>query len=109
MIRVIGKTFILDTDNTSYIFRILPTGQAEHLHYGGKVRLEKESDAEVLTEKHVFEPGNSIVYDKDHKEYSLEDMRLEMSSYGKGDIREPFVEVVHADGNRNCDFIYDSY
>ena len=51
----------------------------------------------MLREKHAFAPGNTNIYDQDHPQYSLEDMRLEMSSYGKGDIREPFVEVVHAD------------
>lgn len=29
-----------------------------------------------------------------------------MSSYGKGDIREPFVEIVHADGGRTSDFLF---
>lgn len=38
---------------------------------------------------------------------SLEDVCLEMSSYGKGDIREPFIEVVHADGSFTSDFLFD--
>ena len=36
-------------------------------------------------------------------------MKLEMSSYGKGDIREPFVELVYPDGSRTSDFVYKGY
>ena len=57
----------------------------------------------------MFAPGNTNVYDAEHSAFSLEDMRLEMSSYGKGDIREPFVELVHADGSMTSDFLYDTY
>lgn len=40
----------------------------------------------------MFAPGNVNICEKEHAGFSLEDVRLEMSSYGKGDIREPFVE-----------------
>ncbi len=30
-----------------------------------------------------------------------------MSSYGKGDIREPFVEILHGDGSFTSDFRYE--
>jgi alpha-galactosidase len=29
-----------------------------------------------------------------------------MSSYGKGDIREPFIEITYADGSTTCDFLF---
>lgn len=57
----------------------------------------------------MFQPGNSVVYDSEHDNYTLEDVCLEMSSYGKGDIREPFVKLVYEDGSFSSDFIYDSY
>ncbi len=103
-----NNLWILETENTSYIFSTLPTGQLEHLHYGKKLYIEEKEDAEVLREKHVFQPGNSVVYDQSHLEYSLEDMRLEMSSFGKGDIREPFVEIEHGDGGFTNDFVFKS-
>lgn len=34
MIRKEKDYFILDTDHTTYCFRVLPTGQLEHLYYG---------------------------------------------------------------------------
>ena len=47
-----------------------------------------------------------MAYDKDFSDVCLEDMKLEMSGYGKGDIRAPFVEIAHEDGSRTCDFVY---
>lgn len=109
MIRNMGTVFVLDTEHTTYCIKVLPTGQLEHLYYGEKIEIDSEEEAEVLSEKHTFAPGNTNVYDNEHKNYSLEDMRLEMSSYGKGDIREPFVEIVHADGGMTSDFTYEKY
>lgn len=106
MIRRLKDSFLLDTTHTTYCFRVLETGHLEHLYYGRKITLREEKDLEVLTEKHTFAPGNTTVYDDNHKEFSLEDMRLEVSSYGKGDIREPFLEVVHGDGSYTSDFLF---
>lgn len=106
MINVSDNIFVLNTKDTTYVFGILPTGQPEHLYYGRKITV---ADASGLREKHVFQPGNSVVYDSEHDNYTLEDVCLEMSSYGKGDIREPFVKLVYEDGSFSSDFIYDSY
>lgn len=108
MIRQFGDTFVLDTDHTTYCFRKLETGQLEHLYYGRKLYLTCEQDADALTEKHAFAPGNTCIYDQEHPQYSLEDMRLEMSAYGKGDIREPFIGIRHADGGVTSDFVYEA-
>lgn len=109
MIQVWNKTFVFDTKNTTYCFRVLETGQLEHLYYGRKLVITEEEDTASLAEKHAFAPGNTVLYDNEHTQYSLEDMRLEMSSLGKGDIREPFVEIVYHDGGRTSDFVYESY
>ena len=98
-----GKTFVLSTEHTTYAFRVLETGQLEHLYYGKHITLD---DNRALTEKHAFGPGNSIAYDNDHPNICLEDIRLEMSAIGKGDIREPMIEVSCADGSTTLDFVY---
>ena len=105
MIRRIDDSFVLDTAHTTYAFSVLPTGQLEHLYYGKKIHFSKE----MLSEKHAFPPGNTNQYDSENKNFSLEDMRLEMSAYGKGDIREPMVEIVHADGSYTSDFVYKGF
>ena len=109
MIRKIKDFFVLDTNETTYCFRVMNTGHLEHLYYGRKINIAEASDMEALVEQHAFAPGNMNVYNNENKEFSLEDMRLEMSSFGKGDIREPFIEVVHSDGSYTSDFIYMDY
>ncbi|MBQ4257591.1 MAG: alpha-galactosidase [Clostridia bacterium] len=100
------SAFILETDNTSYIFSVLPSGHLEQLYYGKRIRVTDSGAIEALSEKRAFEPGNTIAYSKDHSALVLEDTLLEMSSTGKGDIREPFLEIIHHDGSRTGDFLF---
>ena len=102
MIQQINNSFVLNTKNTTYAFGLLETGQLEHYYYGKRIHFSKAA----LMEKHEFSPGNTNQYDKEHLKYTLEDMRLEMSAYGKGDIREPLVEIIHSDGSFTSDFVY---
>lgn len=108
MIREYNQNYVLETDNTTYCFRVLPTGHLEHLYYGRKITLTDDEDMKALVEKHTFMPGNTNAYNQENTTFSLEDIRLEMSSYGKGDIREPFIEVIHADGSYTSDFLFES-
>ena len=106
MIRnVKNELFILDTKHTTYAFRVLPTGHLEQLYYGAHITIGEE--AAGLSERHAFPPGNTALYDDEEKRYTLEDMRLEMSWPGKGDLREPAVTVRHADGGRTSDFVFE--
>ena len=101
--------FVLDTAGTTYAFRILPTGQPEQLYFGRRAEIGDEAALAALAQKHAFAPGNTVTYDGEHPEYSLEDICLEFSSLGKGDLREPLLELVLPDGSRSADFVYDSY
>ncbi len=107
MIHKYDRCFVLETGNTTYCFRIMKTGHLEHLYYGRKITVTSDEDAEALVERHAFAPGNTSVYNSENMNFSLEDIRLEMSSYGKGDIREPFIEVIHADGSLTSDFLFE--
>ena len=110
MIQENNQIFVLHTKKTTYAFRVTETGHLEHLYYGRKITVRNTKEGVLsLVEKHAFQPGNSNVYTQENMNFSLEDMCLEMSSYGKGDIREPFIEVVHADGSYTSDFVYDSF
>lgn len=98
--------FILDTAHTTYAMKVLDSGHVEHLYYGRKIHMD---DADGLTEQHEFAPGTTSVYSPENGNFSLDDMRLEMSSYGKGDLREAFLEIVNADGSMTSDFLYSGY
>ena len=106
MIRRLGNVFVLDTPNTTYAFGVIPSGQLEHLYYGERITIDTEEEAAVLAEKRLSLPGNAVAYSPEHSNLSLEVIRLEMSGGGKGDIREPFIEVTHADGSYTSDFVF---
>ena len=113
MIKRIENLFLLETKNTSYLFHVLPSGHLEHIHYGSKITINTLEDsnsgslAACMTEKQAFCPGNSIGYSKEYPMLSLEDRMQEMSSLGKGDIREPFIELTYSDGSSTCDFLFE--
>ena len=107
MVERTDNLFCLQTVNTTYLFRVLETGHMEHLYYGPTLGTVLPADAEALSEKRAFEAGNMITYDAEHKSLTLEDLRLEVSGCGKGDLREPFVELLFTDGSRTTDFLYE--
>ena len=101
--------FILNTAKTTYAFKVMETGQLEHLYYGKKITVTESEDVEPLREKFAFPTGNTCAYDQEHLNITLENVCLEMSSYGKGDIWEPFIEVTHKDGSITSDFVFEKY
>ena len=107
MIRRLASVFVLDTLHTTYVFKAHASGHLEHLYYGEKIQIESETESSVLVEKRACLSGNAVCYSPAYPTLCLEDMRLEMSSHGKGDIREPFIEVTHADGRFTSDFLFE--
>ncbi len=128
MIYADGKLFLLQTENISYMFRLTESGHLEHLHFGGSLiskedyaRMKDEIDleskdkeilrktADAIAPKHFFGGGNMNYYSDEHSSIFLEQLCLEHSSFGKGDIREPMVELTYADGSSTVDFTYHDY
>ena len=104
MIMIEKNLYALHTRHTSYVFCVMESGHPEHLYYGRRIHAQQT----VMMEKRAFLPGNTIAYDSSFENLSLEDCCLEMSSYGKGDIREPFIETEYADGSTTADFLFES-
>lgn len=116
MIIVKDNIFVLTTPKSSYMFQLLDSGQLEHLYYGSSLgdyshftAEELREEADALSEKREFPAGNMTAYDQGHLSLSLEDLRQEMSSYGKGDIRDPFIKLIFPDGSRSADFLFSDY
>lgn len=107
MIKENNLTFELSTHNTTYAFRVTESGHLEHLYYGRRITLGNHTEA--LKENHASNPNSTIMYSPEYAPLALEDICLEMSSYGKGDIREPFIEVEHEDGSVTSDFLYKEH
>ena len=110
MILIKDGKFALQTQNTTYAFDTLSTGHLEHLYYGARIDFKDDlKEFEVIKPKREFGPGNTISYDEEHFSFAPEDTCFEVSSTGKGDLRSPFVSVIHQDGSRTSDFIYESH
>ncbi|MCI5523542.1 MAG: alpha-galactosidase [Spirochaetia bacterium] len=106
MIQTENNVFVLSTKNTTYAFRKNETGHLEHLYYGRKITVK---NCEAIREKYAFAPANSTMYSTEYPNFTLENVCLEFSSYGKGDYWEPFVEILHEDGNVTNDFLFESF
>ena len=128
MIYADGNVFLLQTRNTTYMFRRTDSGHLEHLHFGGSLFSEQDYDrmkdeidletddkelidklAHAIAPKHAFGGGNMNYYSDEHQNTCLELLGLEFSSFGKGDIREPMVEIVYPDGSTTVDFLFYDY
>lgn len=112
MILKTDNLFMLNTADTTYMCAADDNGLLMHLYYGP--RLAKPCDEQEtanlvrsLKRKYCHDYGTAINYNKESS-LTLEDLPLEISSVGKGDMREPGIILVYADGSRTSDYIYDS-
>ena len=103
MISYNGGTFRLDTQNTSYIFRVTAFGHLETIHYG---ELLHDQPLEALLLKHTAMVGSTVAYDAADPLYSLDTLSLEWSGIGKGDYRHTPAEIRMPDGSFVTDFQY---
>lgn len=98
------QEFHLSTADTSYIFRVMETGQLEHLYYGRQIPQMERYD--FLYEKcNGF--GLSVAYDQKHQSTPLENIQLEYSAYGKGDYKAPALQTMAEDGCFFSDFKFE--
>lgn len=98
--------FKISTKDLNYIFRVLPTGQLEHLHFGKKL---VDKSYEAFQSKITAGAGSTIDYVEGQEKSSIDLMTLEYSGIGKGDFRLAPIEVKMPDKTFVSDFVYDSY
>ncbi len=104
MIEFKSPYFLLETKDLSYIFKLLPTGHLEHLHFGAKVL---ESDLSELHTKLTAKARGVIDYHQEEgKDIPLDLLPLEYSSFGKGDFKLTPIEIKMPDSTFVCDFAY---
>lgn len=95
--------FHLRTEHSSYMFRVTPQGQLEHLHYGAPVR---DADADALALKRTMPYGDSVLYPGGGAAYCLDVLPQEWSGAGRGDYRPSPIEFVTDSGSWTADFEY---
>ena len=105
MISIDHNLFHIQTKSTSYVFRVEPAGHLEHLHYAARVHLSPMAE-DALKQKHSSLPSATICYSEETPCLSMELLRGEISSLGKGDYGEPLLELSFPNGAQTCDFLY---
>ena len=106
MIRYDNGIFFLNTNKTSYIFRITDRGHPEHIYYGSRL---DDPDVASLELKRTAAVGGTVVYDESDPMYCLDILPLEWSGIGKGDFRQSPCELKMPDGTFVTDFVYQSH
>jgi len=100
------KVFYLNTENSSYIFRVTEFNHLESIYYGISV---PTGEIESLRLKHTVPIGSSVAYSPENDIYSLDNLTLEYSGIGKGDYRHSPIEICMPDSTYVCDFVYRSH
>lgn len=98
------KTFYLETDNSSYVLRILPTGMLQHVYYGARIARDDLCEHHLFVERELCPAvtlGETVS--------SPACIPQEYPCSGRGDFREPALVVQTADGRRVNELCYYSH
>jgi len=107
MISVQDHIFWLETQCTSYIFRVNEHAHAEHVYYGAKI---DRGPIDSLLLKRTVQTGSCVLYAaKEDDYYCLDNVLLEWSGVGCGDYRQTPAEIRLSDGTYRTDFQYESH
>ena len=101
MIEIKNEYLRLDTENTTYLMKILPTGHVENVYYGSKFA---ETDYAFIEERNLFGCG-PVVTAENYAMYP-DSKSLEYSTRGRGDFREPSI-LVNCDGDSVNEFLFE--
>lgn len=99
------RIFHLQTDHTSYIFTILPTGELGQLYYGNRIPVKADYPNLATREWHNDTPS----FSEDLNDVQPELLKQEYASFGKGDFRDPAYQVTMANGSSISGFQFDHY
>ena len=105
MIRVDSNLFHISTEHSSYIMRVLDTGQLENVHYGA--RIDDVTGLEYVPESFDMNIGTVPYLDEDHPHHFLARFMPEYPPSGSGDTREGALSVSYGDGLSMLSLLYD--
>ena len=109
-----NKTFLINTENSTYAMMIIPYDRLYHLYYGDRV-----NDSEDLA---YLRNNAGAGRDSSYPEVTYDDyenvgvgkfgpwaMRHEYSTYGLGDFRTAALSPEFANGSRNASLVYEKH
>lgn len=99
------KEFHLYNQDISYILGVLENGQIGQIYYGKRL-----NDSDSF--RHLIEYGIKDMAPcafEGNRLFSMEYLRQEYPSYGRGDMRYPAYGLLQTDGSRVSEFTYEGY
>ena len=99
------RLFHLETENSSYVFRVLENQQLQHLYYGKRIHVKENYGNLASYQTRGFE----VSYTADEERIQLSMIPNEYAAYGKGDFRHPAYQVQDATGSRITELKYKGY
>lgn len=99
------RLFHLETEKSSYIFRVLENQQLQHLYYGKRIHVKENYGNLASYQTRGFE----VSYTATEERIQLSMIPNEYASYGKGDFRHPAYQVQDATGSRITELKYQGY
>lgn len=100
--------FHISTNNTSYVFSVLPGGYLEHIYYGKRLRSPSFS-LSAIREKHLLLPKTSLSPSRLYPTLSLDNTLLEFSTKEKGDYKTPQFSIHGKNGEKTFNPHYTGY
>ncbi len=100
-----NKIFHLYNQQISYLICIMPDGHIGQLYYGKRIA-DREDFSHLLERAH--RDMAPCMFDGDTT-FSLEHLKQEYPSFGKGDMRYPAFEIRQENGRSVSDFRYMGY
>ncbi len=97
--------FHLQTDHTSYIFRVMENGELGQIYYGKKIHPKEQYNNLITRELHDATPA----WTEETPDFQPELLKQEYASLGKGDYRYPAFQLTQASGSRISEFKYQDY
>lgn len=99
-----SKSFILQTENSTYVIQLLREKFLSHVYWGAKI---KEPVVEAMI-KAAGRASFNATTDGD-REFSLDTMPNEYPAYGNSDLRMPAYQLQLENGSRITNLVYESY
>lgn len=107
MITIHGHLFVLQTKNSTYIFAKDEVNHLRHCYYGGKINPPFSESMFIIPANYPL--GTSLIYDEEkNPNLTLHDYPLEIATSGKGDYRNPSLEVLTS-AERSLDLKYQKH
>lgn len=102
-----NRSFYLNSKNITYVMQVNEQKHLEHIYFGSTI--EEFINLDDIKLKYEFELASSTSYSEDSKGYMLNHKLLEVSTFGKGDYREPTIHLELPNGSRTIDLTYKSH